>query len=508
MRSPSIFRSAACRLSIHRRSASPAARCAHARTRAAPSWTVKPHQRELLADRIMNLDGDPQERAADQHILSNREGAHGRQRHLGRRVRLQLRRAYRPRNASRASGWPRWRFCAGGAAPPPRAANTEASSRVTIFREPSTCNAGITVIHPQVDASAALGPDVQHQRRLRGRHRHAARRPRTFGPTSGVDAVTGATHFSDIRQEVKGGFDFNRRELGAVGGLFVRLGERLQVQRRLGHHAAAICSITTSRSPLAYTHNFDSVCDANNGAAAGQPLNLQPLASSTHCFQSGMADVITHKLSIDTFEPSLTWTATPRFVVQGGSTIQILDGFQSNPYRAVLVGSQHRTPQEHMPRLPPALRRLRTGRLRAARPARVVDWRRPFLPRQLGGHGRAPPSSTTTSTSAAAFLFTLRGRYHQQTGASFYRTSRDYQTLGPAGQYWTGDRELSPMSNFLVGAKLAYSAARVRSAAPGSPSSSSPASSRRSSTTSIRLMRRTSTARSRISGRRRSHSRF
>jgi hypothetical protein len=40
-------------------------------------WTVKPHQRELLADRIMQLDGDAQERAADQHILSNREGALG-----------------------------------------------------------------------------------------------------------------------------------------------------------------------------------------------------------------------------------------------------------------------------------------------------------------------------------------------------------------------------------------------------------------------------------------------
>jgi hypothetical protein len=38
---------------------------------------VKAHQREWLADRIMSLDGNPQERAADQHILSNREGAIG-----------------------------------------------------------------------------------------------------------------------------------------------------------------------------------------------------------------------------------------------------------------------------------------------------------------------------------------------------------------------------------------------------------------------------------------------
>jgi hypothetical protein len=40
-------------------------------------WLVKPHQRELLADRIMRLDGDPQERAAEEHVLSNREGAIG-----------------------------------------------------------------------------------------------------------------------------------------------------------------------------------------------------------------------------------------------------------------------------------------------------------------------------------------------------------------------------------------------------------------------------------------------
>lgn len=38
---------------------------------------VKPHQRELLADRIMKLDGDAQEKAADEHVLSNREGAIG-----------------------------------------------------------------------------------------------------------------------------------------------------------------------------------------------------------------------------------------------------------------------------------------------------------------------------------------------------------------------------------------------------------------------------------------------
>jgi hypothetical protein len=40
-------------------------------------WTVKPHQRELLADRIMQLDADQQERSAEEHVLANREGAIG-----------------------------------------------------------------------------------------------------------------------------------------------------------------------------------------------------------------------------------------------------------------------------------------------------------------------------------------------------------------------------------------------------------------------------------------------
>jgi hypothetical protein len=38
---------------------------------------VKPNEREFLADRIMRFDSDPQEDAADQHVLTNREGAMG-----------------------------------------------------------------------------------------------------------------------------------------------------------------------------------------------------------------------------------------------------------------------------------------------------------------------------------------------------------------------------------------------------------------------------------------------
>ena len=53
-------------------------------------------------------------------------------------------------------------------------------------------------------------------------------------------------------------------------------------------------------------------------------------------------------------------------------------------------------------------------------------------------------------------LLSLRAHYHLQGGASFYRDSVGYRVLGPPGQYWTGDRELSPMGNYLLGGKLAF----------------------------------------------------
>ena len=38
---------------------------------------VRPNEKEFLADPIMVFDQDPQETAADEHVLSNREGASG-----------------------------------------------------------------------------------------------------------------------------------------------------------------------------------------------------------------------------------------------------------------------------------------------------------------------------------------------------------------------------------------------------------------------------------------------
>ena len=53
----------------------------------------------------------------------------------------------------------------------------------------------------------------------------------------------------------------------------------------------------------------------------------------------------------------------------------------------------------------------------------------------------------------------VRARYYTQTGALFY--SDDYTggepVDGPRGQYWTGDRELSPLNSVLLGGRFVYS---------------------------------------------------
>jgi hypothetical protein len=334
----------------------------------------------------------------------------------------------------------------------PARATQDAQARVTIFREPSSENEGIRVIHPQVDVGSTLGPDF----RLGVGYEVdvvSGATPTVFAPRSGVDAITTATKFSDTRHQVRAalsyerpaaswsfaysyGFESDYRSHAVTGGASTDL---------LDHNFTLA---------LSYTHNFDRVCDANNGAIGDQPLDLKPLASSAGCFTSA-DDVTTQKLAIDTFQPSLSWTVTPKLLLQVGSTIQILDGFQSNPYRRVLVGMQGRTPQERLPQF----------RQRYAVYARSA-YALPAVRGSLLMTGRLYQDSWAVQAATGevqinkyfgeALLLTLRGRYHLQSGASFYRDGRGYRDLGPGGQYWTGDRELSPMSNYLTGGKLAY----------------------------------------------------
>ncbi|HVT10593.1 MAG TPA: DUF3570 domain-containing protein [Polyangia bacterium] len=363
-------------------------------------------------------------------------------------MRLQLTRSWRRR-------LPLVVALAGAAlAVPARAADnpTEASARFTFFQEPSKENGGIKVIHPQVDASSPLGAGVGIAAGWAADAVTGAT-PAVFGPHVGVDAITTATQFHDLRQQAHGALSYDRPDAGiaasyAYGWEHDYRSHSLSVTTRddLYDHNFTL--------GLSYTHNWDSVCDANN-AAATTPLDLHPLTSSEHCFTAGAADVVSRRLSIDAVEPSLSWTMTPRLVVQGGGTIQLLDGFQSNPYRRVLVGSQRQEPQEHEP----------TYRQRYAVFARAAyafpQWRASALAMGRLYQDSWAMQAVTGDLQVNKYLsqwalLTLRGHYHLQSGASFYRDGQGYRVNGPAGQYWTGDRELSPMSNYLIGGRVAF----------------------------------------------------
>ncbi len=337
-------------------------------------------------------------------------------------------------------------------AAPAARATQDAESRVTLFQEPSKVNNGIRVVHPQLDAGTTLGPDFRLGLGYNVDIVSGAT-PAIFGPHSGVDAVTTATKFSDLRQEVHGNLSYERPSSS------VAVAYAYGWEHDYRSHAVT----ATTRSDLldhnftlglSYTHNFDSVCDANNSNIGDQPLDLKPLLNSSHCFNDAMTDVVSKRLSIDTFQPSLSWTATPRLILQLGSTIQILDGFQSNPYRSVQLGREKSAPQEHLPEY----------RQRYAVYGRAV-YALPAVRSSALGMVRLYQDSWAVQAVSGdvelnkyfgpALLISLRGRYHLQSGASFYRDGAGYRDLGPGGQYWTGDRELSPMSNYLGGGKVA-----------------------------------------------------
>jgi len=334
-----------------------------------------------------------------------------------------------------------------GFARPARATNTaEAAARVTMFDEPSNKNTGVRVYHPQADLSATAAEMVNIAAGYSADVVTGAT-PATF------DVVSAATKFSDTRHLVHGGLGFLRAENGISGAVaygwesdyksFVLSGN---TYHDLYDH--------NFRLALAYSHNWDTVCDTNNTAAAGIPLSRVALTSSAGCFTNDPA-YVARKLTIDTFEPSLSWTMTRRLVVQLGATIQVLDGFQANPYRRVLVGSQNRTPQESLPefrqryalfaRLAYAFPELRGSILAMVR-GYDDSWALRAFTADLVG----------TKYLGQSMLLSARVHYHQQGGASFYRNAVEYQTLGPPGQYWTGDRELSPMGNYLIGGKMAF----------------------------------------------------
>ncbi len=327
---------------------------------------------------------------------------------------------------------------------PPAAAEDKVRAAVTYFQE-SAPNTPLIVVHPQVsysqDFGAHFGLDAGYDADI-----VTGATPQIFG----VDVVSSATEFSDRRNVGSLGLRF----LTEYATLSVAGGFAAENDYRSGTISVGGATDLFNRNTqvtLNYTHNFDFVRDAAN-AASEDPLELRALDESSPCFSD--SDLTTTRdLSIDTVQLALTQVMTPWLVIQAGVMGQHTNGFQSNPYRQVLLGQ--RAVQEHVPEIRNRLAVFGRAKI-ALKPIRgSVD---------VSGRFYADSWALEAFSGELAWnqylarplLARLRARWHIQDSALFYRDGNEYASGGPAGSFWTGDRELSALVNTTLGAKLTY----------------------------------------------------
>jgi hypothetical protein len=361
-------------------------------------------------------------------------------------MRLQLGHA---RAATIAAGVAAW-LGAAGLATPARAEDRAEVSTSLFAEQREGGRGGLTVVHPQADFGIDLGRFISLDA--------AYAADAVSGATSTiyqVDAISTATTFSDLRHQGTLGIGFHGRRSRL--GFSATVGtERDYLSRQLGGSASIDLPGRNTTVAIAYSHSFDLVCDKDNGTLSPQETKAltgaEPCDKSSGLFGKDRPGITRWRdLSIDTAQVTLTQNLSPTTNLQLAGYGQVLEGFQSNPYRRVRVGPN--SPQEHIPdtrdRLSVSLRINRfLPRVRAAVhfDARFYDdtWRVIAGDLEVG----------YSQYLGKSLLLKLRARIYQQTAAKFFKDAFYYQTESTAGEYFTGDRELSPVRNATIGGKL------------------------------------------------------
>ena len=268
----------------------------------------------------------------------------------------------------------------------------------------------------------------------------------------GADVVTSAS-VRDLRNQAHGGFTLKNDTVSLTGGY------AYSTENDYRSNAFNVAARTDlfqhdTQLEIAYARNFDQVCDRVQVATAP---TTQYVALENHngCFTS-TASRVSLPITIDGFQGSWSQAWTPIFTTQLVYTGQIINGFQSNPYRSVILAEGLKA-QEHEPE----------NRAREAIALRGNIFFKPIKAALRLGVRAYWDTWDVKAFSVEAelekyfgdsFRATIRGRVYRQSGASFW--SDDYTggaaPLGPKGQYWTGDRELSPFSSVMGGLRAIY----------------------------------------------------
>jgi hypothetical protein len=269
----------------------------------------------------------------------------------------------------------------------------------------------------------------------------------------GVDVITTAS-VNDLRHAPRGGLTLRKGDVAYTASY------TYGTENDYKSHSIYVGARTdaydhNTQFEISYARNFDLVCDRVQ-AVNDSPPRFRALESSTGCFSGSDPLRTRHPLSIDGLQASWTQAWTPVFATQLIYTAQLIEGFQSNPYRSIIL-AQGLKAQEHHPDV----------RVRQALALRFNLYLRPVkVALRLTGRAYRDTwdvMSGTGELEAERYLteglrLAARGRFYRQSGAIFW--SDDYTggdpPLGPRGQYFTGDRELSPFWSLGLGVRVTY----------------------------------------------------
>ncbi len=343
-------------------------------------------------------------------------------------------------------------FVVGLVAPIAAAQVAELDMRSSLFLEPSKTS-HMTVITPSTSVSASPADFLTlhggYSADIVSGASESVKAGRTFADTP--DIVSAAS-VHDFRQVATGGFELHRAHTD-LGATYSYGTEHDYRSNAITATAGTDFFERNTKLEFAYSHGFDDVCDLAANALQAVTAR-QALDQSKGCFTSDKTRR-SIGVSLDNFQGAWTESWTPVFESQVVLTGAVQQGLLSNPYRSVVIGPSGETAQEHLP----------DNRSRGAVALRLKYFVRPW-DASFGVGGRAYRDSwgiisqtyeLDYEQSLNAWLrFEVDGRYYTQTGAVFW--SDDYTggepQDGPRGQYFSGDRETSPLRSVLAGTRF------------------------------------------------------
>jgi len=278
----------------------------------------------------------------------------------------------------------------------------------------------------------------------------------SYGETHSPDVVTTAS-VRDLRNLGRGEFEIKGEETSLTAGY--AYGTEHDYRSHSLHVSARTDVLQhNTQFEVSYARNFDTVCDRVQSSSANVPTQWVALESSAGCFTSASGRTV-HAIAVDNYEASWAQAWTPVLSTQLTYSAQLVDGFQSDPYRSVILAEGIEA-QEHQPNE----RQREAVTFRVAYYVRAI--KSAFRTTIRGYHDTWAIDSGSVELEAEkslaeSFRLLVRGRFYKQGGAVFW--SDDYSgggpPLGPKGQYWTGDRELSPFTSWLAGLRVVWSLA-------------------------------------------------